>query len=332
MAMLKRISMSNLSKEDISKIQSGVQNQVVGRQKFSRSFDDNFPVWPAHNSGKYQIYVPNHQVDGELRLDKANIHRVLDGSTYGTSIRCTQGIEIPELGLDGTCPFDDAAMQSDSWFFEQCESRGIDLRDDDTTVAAARAAINRKKAVSESRSSHIFPIVHLYKENGNTQAKAYWFVASETQWEKMNKAMETFATADDDAPTPAGRLFTFNYGNDDKAEIRDAVRNMTITAMASPLDPAAAAKLDEMTVEWTPEKSMDTVRDAVLYPVAQLADIAEKAIEGMRRQSVALTSGAPKKSIEAGVSGESDVITAEVLSPTDEEFDAGDALAGISID
>lgn len=307
---LERLSFKAVSEDDLAKIRQGLDNQEAGRgPAFSRTWDDNFPVYTHLNHGVVEVYVPNFRnEDGTLRVDVVNTHRVKDGSQYGTNIRCTRGIVAPELGLDGTCPLDDAARESSAWFFDVLEAVGIDPKDQNTQVRNMRGMINREKAVEDSRTSYIFPIITFEtNESGKSKPKVMWLNLSSNQWEKMERALETL----DEDKTPAGKLFIFNYGKNEDANKVDAVREMTIALKHKQFDATSATKLDALAVDWTPMMSTETVKDASIYPVDQLREVADQAVRNMTAKTNNL--------IIAGGTGAAKAAVIEVMDPTDRD-------------
>ena len=109
--MLKRPVKKELSVEEQQSVLSASRGQT-GKASVIKSYDPEYPVFEVPVNQKVLVYIPNHVIQSEdgsvdIRADKFAAHPYQMGREYG-NIRCTSGVVINSLGLDGTCPACDA--------------------------------------------------------------------------------------------------------------------------------------------------------------------------------------------------------------------------------
>ena len=283
-----------LSEEQFNQLASASQTQVVGRQP--KTTDPNFPLFDIPVNDKVMIYVPNFVVqnaDGsvDIQKDRFPAHTVRDGKSYKT-VRCTNGLNFPEYGLDGSCPLCSGAGTCWELFnFEyeaQAKLKGIDTSNTDSVdVKTLRSALKSKFAIKGAEIWYTFPIVVIdtvANQNGSlapqlTDGKVtgttYWYSVRENTYNKRwKKILGDMMPAKDH---PAGMWFLFNYTYDAKGGQHDKMGSanaLTITNI-QPVGDLAYLKeyealFDEQSKEFTPVKAMQTIYNNMLSDVASL--------------------------------------------------------------
>ena len=248
----------------------------------------NYPVFRTPDSGKFLMYVPNHftlSPEGErtLRADHLLTHFVNDGSKYGSQIRCIQGIESPEDGLDGTCPLCEGANQSWEWYNAKIEQasalQGRDLKGaEDEAAKSLRSGLMRSKPIGSASLRYVFPAVIIEldeQRNPLVQDNRLVYQTVFINWSsnQFNKLTDSLIDGDG---CPAGRLFLLNYDYQHKGtpNARDAARYMTVAALPESetrgLSKENLEAFDAATEDWDEAKIMMMVKDAMPYAVDQL--------------------------------------------------------------
>ena len=286
---------------------------------------ENFPVFSLGNE-TYLIYVPNHTIENdegreELLQDKPWIHSVEDHGRF-VSIRCGEGIESEELGLDGTCPLCDgletvnelARLEADKLLVSQ----GYQAGDTSDEARKLTQGIYGNRIIKRKQQKFTFPIAvfeRTSKENPKTGRKTYELVLDEDgkpkyrlMWYSVSDALYngTDSTAgkwkpeldrrseeyDEDFQTPAGLWFSLkgDYAKDPKEwSARDAARNFTLSMLANGpkgLDEevidALEEEIDTAAEEWTPEKAIETVIANHFLPVDALQESTDELLQPLK--------------------------------------------------
>lgn len=287
----------------LQRMQASLAKQNPRVSAFNRSNDpEHFPVFSTPKTGVYLVYVPNHfSLDPEteqrvLQQDNVFLHRVNDGSRFGTQYRCVQGIVSPEDGFDGSCPLCEAAQESFDWY-----NKAIELREaqygraikgaEDNDAKSIRQHLLEQRPVYLAEDRHVFPIVVIECDqkkytpkvvDGNVAYKVYWYECSGNQYAKLEEALKL-----QEDQCPAGKLFLFDYTYDTKGKeptARDAARNLSITLLPDSrgFTPEHFAKFDELTQDWTPAKAIETVKISAFYSVEQYAGLANTVMNAKR--------------------------------------------------
>ena len=299
--MLKRPAPKKLSIEAQHAI-TEASSQQTGRAVRQKTYDPNYPVFDIPINQKILAYIPNHTVtypDGSIgmRMDKFAAHPVIDGRNYG-DIRCANGVVVPELGLDGSCPLCDAI--STNWELYNFEYDGIARSKGLTTDAPEaqellkqdRLDLIRKMAVKQAEVWYTFPIVIIECEEkdgqltvspkldaeGKMHGTPMWYsIRERTYQDKQVAAFDTIDLPDGSTPTsPAGQWTILNFTYQPKsgqATKMDSARALKVSFKNMPETYAQWAKFfDDMTAEWTPEKAQEVI---VLDAVRDMNEIQE---------------------------------------------------------
>lgn len=304
--MLKRPKVKVLSEAEIQTINQASAQQT-GKQSVPKTYDVNYPVFEIPVNQKVLIYVPNHRVQDsngvyQLRMDKFAAHPVLDGKTYG-NVRCTQGVELQSLGLDGSCPLCDCLSETWELYNLELESiakgRGIDSKSEDSKELLKQDRIDlvKARAVKEAEVWYTFPIVVIECEEKNGQltttpkrtadgqliGKPYFYSIREKTY--ISKWLPAFDAIDDGNTNPAGMwvILNFAYTTSDKATKMQSANNLKVSFKMMSEDYDAWAKhYDELTKDWTPQKAqevlvLDSVRD-----MEEMKEVSDKLMTSTR--------------------------------------------------
>lgn len=310
--MLKRPAPKKLTIEEQSSITTASAQQT-GHAVRQKSYDPNFPVFDVPVNQKVLVYIPNHTVmapDGQvqLRMDKFAAHPVIDGRSYG-DIRCTQGVIVDSLGLDGTCPLCDS--QTEMWdlynleYADIAKAKGIDKDSAEAQelLKQDRMDLIHDMKVKQAEVWYTFPIVVIDCEErdgqmtvnpkkdteGRISGKPMWYCIRErTYLDKWVAGFDSVDTEDGSTTTnPAGLWAVLNFtyqpksGKADKMGSARALK-VTFKSMNESYN-QWATYFDKQTEEWTPEKAQEVVvldairdmsemieaRDAIVKPVRE---------------------------------------------------------------
>lgn len=292
------------SAEQFEKIQGAAERQT-GRSVIVRSTDpDNFPVFEIPVNKKLLVYVPNHRVvnaEGveQIRWDKGAIHSVRDGGSYA-EYRCLAGIVHTDLGYDGTCPLCDT--QNEIWdlyrkdYAEICKVRGVDPNENSDALKEERIELVRNQVVKVGEVWVTFPIVVIECEEGTTTPKLdndgrlegtpMWYRIREmTYQDKWVKGFDAFP---DDTSHPAGKWFVLNYTYTPKSGKHDKMGSARALAVTyRPMDESYRDYehyYDELTAEWTPQKSSEVVIPNHFLDINDLKEVADKVMTPVRNK------------------------------------------------
>jgi hypothetical protein len=287
-----------------------------------KSYDPDYPVFDIPINQKLLVYIPNHTVmnaDGTvgLRMDKFAAHPILDGRSYG-DIRCSQGIVVDELGLDGTCPLCDGI--SENWelynkeYADIAKTKGIDPQSPEAQdlLKQDRIDLVHKMTIKQADVWYTFPIVVIECEekdgvltttpkrnaDGQITGKAMWYsIRERTFTDKWVAGYDSIATEDGSTPTsPAGQwaILNFTYtpksGNCDKMGSARALK-VTFKTMGDAYN-SWATHFDQMTQDWTPEKAQEVVVLDAIRDMAEMREVADTLLKPVREKLAMYSLGA----------------------------------------
>lgn len=319
---LKRPTPKKLSVEAQSTITQASAGQT-GRAVRVKSYDPDYPVFDVPVNQKLLVYIPNHTVvnaDGSvgLRMDKFAAHPVIDGRTYA-DVRCSQGIVVDELGLDGTCPLCDGI--SENWdlynkeYADIAKTKGIDPQSPEAQDALKQDRIDllHKMTIKQAEVWYTFPIVVIdceekdgvlttvpkKNEAGQISGKAMWYsVRERTFLEKWVAGYDSIDTEDGQTPTsPAGlwAILNFTYtpksGNCDKMGSARALK-VTFKTMGEAYN-QWATYFDNMTEDWTPAKAQEVVVLDAVRSMDELREVTDTLLKPVRDKLAMYALGAP---------------------------------------
>lgn len=309
--MLRKPKAKQLSAEDIAVI-SASSAQQTGKVQTQKSYDPEFPVFDIPINQKLLVYVPNHTVmmpDGSvgLRQDKFAAHPIIDGRTYG-NVRCSQGVVVDSLGLDGSCPL--CSANNEIWDLYHAEYKAI-AKTKGISIEAPEAKEglkeDRKKLAQDMviKSAEVwmtFPIVVIECEEkdgmltttpkttpeGQIVGKPYFYTIREkTYIDKWVPAFDTVATEDGDTPThPGGRWVILNFtytpqsGQHTKMGSANALK-VAFKTMGESYN-AWADHFDKMTEAWTPAKAQEVVVLDVVRDMEEMQEVADQLLKPVR--------------------------------------------------
>lgn len=307
---LKRPTPKALTAEAQETILSASARQT-GFQTVVKTYDSNYPVFEVPVNQKVLVYIPNHTImraDGtvSLRMDKFAAHPILDGRSYG-DVRCSQGVEVAELGLDGTCPLCDAMRECwelyNKEYADVAKSKGIDPQSPEAQDALKQDRIDLVKAmvVKQAEVWYTFPIVVIdceekdgqktvtpkKNENGQVSGTVMWYsIRERTYLEKWNAGFDSIETATGETPTtPAGLWAVLNFtytpksGNHDKMGSAKALK-VIFKEMAG--YEAVAQYFDNLTVDWTPAKAQEVLVLDAVRDMEEMKQVTDTLMKGTR--------------------------------------------------
>lgn len=293
---MKKLQPKVFSAEEREKVLSQISQQEETRSIPKSTDPKNYPVFDIPVNAKALIYVPNHVVlseDGvsQLRMDTPLIHSVRLGKRY-MQYRCIDGLSAG--GYSGTCPFCDATDEcfelANFKISEQCSVQGLSPEDkDNKSVKAIRSSNFSDMVIKQRKQYYVFPIVVFETanndgktmerdENGSYKVRPFWYVISESQYNKVwKKALDNM----EDEPThPGGHCFLLNYtGYEDKMQ---SAANLQVAARNIKGFDKMAPQLDKLTESWDPDMATKTVIAGVLYEEEDLKEVVEEVMENTR--------------------------------------------------
>lgn len=308
--MLKRPAPKKLSEAAQAAI-TQASAQQTGKAQRVKSWDADFPVFDVPINQKVLVYIPNHTViapDGSvnMRMDKFAAHPVIDGRSYG-DVRCSQGVIVDELGLDGSCPLCDG--MNEAWqlynheYADIAKTKGIDPKSPEAQEALKQDRINlvNQMVIKQADVWYTFPIVVIkcqekdgvmttipeQNAEGQITGTPMWYsIRERTYLEKWGAGFDTVDTDDGIAPThPAGlwAILNFTYtpksGNHDKMGSARALK-VTFKAMAG--YEKWAEYFDQLTAEWTPAKAQEVVVLDVIRDMDEMRQVADTLLKPVR--------------------------------------------------
>lgn len=310
--MLKRPKAKTLSEEAQKAITESSAMQT-GKVQVVKSYDNDYPVFDCPVNQKLLVYIPNHVVtnpDGSvhLRMDKFAAHPVIDGRTYG-NVRCSQGVQVESLGLDGTCPLCDGISECWELYNKMYEdigrSKGIDIESPEAQEALKqdRKDLIQNMAIKQADIWYTFPIVVIDCEkredgsltttpkkgaNGEVTGHPMWYSIRERAYqEKWGAGFDSLEDiGDGEVPTsPAGlwAILNFTYtpksGNCDKM---GSARALKVTFKEMKGYEKVAEYYDKMTEDWTPAKAQEVVVLDVVRDMDEMRETADTLLENTR--------------------------------------------------
>lgn len=303
--MLKRPTQKNLSSDEIGSIITASAQQT-GKSQRLRTYDPNFPLFEVPVNKKLLIYVPNHTVmnaDGvvDIRKDKFAAHMTVKGRDFNT-IRCSGGVVSDSLGLNGSCPFCDAAVPVwdlyNAEYKEMAKIKGIDPDSPEAKDGLKQVRIDllNKRSVLPAEVWYTFPIVVIDCEEQNGKAtvipkkdaegrisgKTFWYsIREKTYLDKWVKSLETAPTDNDIPPTnPAGLWAILNFEYESKDGTHDKMHSAKALAVGYKKMADSYVEwekyFDQITEEWTPAKAIETLVDNALRDGAEQTEACDE--------------------------------------------------------
>lgn len=308
--MLKRPTPKKLSEAAQTAI-TQASAQQTGKAARIKSYDSDFPVFDIPVNQKVLVYIPNHTVmnpDGTigLRMDKFAAHPIIDGRTYG-DVRCSQGVIVEELGLDGTCPLCDG--MNEAWslynleYADIAKTKGIDPKSAEAQESLKQDRIDLVNAmvIKQAEVWYTFPIIVIDCEErdgvlttnpkkdaeGKIKGTPMWYsIRERTYLEKWGAGFDSIDTDDGVIPTsPAGlwAILNFTYtpksGNADKM---GSARALKVTFKTMNGYEAWASYFDTMTEEWTPGKAQEVVVLDAVRDMDEMKQVADSLLKPVR--------------------------------------------------
>lgn len=305
--MLRRPKPKTLTAEETQQIILASAQQT-GSMTAPKSYDSNYPVFEVPVNQKLLVYIPNHTVEGvdgvrSLRMDKFAAHPVIDGRSYA-DIRCTQGVVIPSLHLDGSCPLCEGISKCWDLFNKDFDSittsRNLDKTSSDDTVKNLKKELLNKRVIREAQVWYTFPIVVIACEekdgkltvnpkltpDGKLQGTPMWYsIREQTFKDKWEGGYDSIIDDGDDGEiTPAGRWAILNFTYQPKSGKPDkmgSAKNLKVTF--KPMDAAKYGSwekyFDELTAEWTPQKAQEVVVKDVLRDMEETQEVADSVLK-----------------------------------------------------
>lgn len=306
---LKRPTPKTLSPEAQAAIISASAKQTQQSTRV-RSYDAAYPVFEVPVNSKVLAYIPNHVLtapDGsiELRMDKFAAHPVIDGRTFD-DIRCSDGIIVPELGLDGTCPLCNA--MNDEWqlynfeYEDIARSKGIatDAPEAKEALKQDRKNLLEKFPIKQKNIWYVFPIVIIECEekdgkmtttpkkdaNGQIIGHPMWYQIREmTYQDKWIAGFDSIDSPDGVPTSPAGlwAVLSFMYkdkdGNSDKM---GSARSLKVTFKGMAGYEEWAAYYDKLTEDWTIEKAQEVLALCAVRDMAEMNEVTDTLMRSTR--------------------------------------------------
>lgn len=319
-----KIKPKAMTKEALKDLSAQAQEQRFFTSVPKSEDPTNFPVFTLGNE-QYLVYVPNHTVVGEdgveeLRQDKPFIHTIEVNGRFH-KIRCTDGIESEELGLDGTCPICDGRSVVDEYARIEADkllvSQGFEAGDTSDEARKITRGIYDGRAIKRKSRNLTFPIAvfertltknakgrDVYElvldKDGYPKYQLMWYNISEALYagsdsrkgiwkSELDKRSEEFDT---DYVTPAGLWFTIEgrYVDDpQKWSARDAATQFSVSMLPngpkgidSDLVEELAEEIDKASEEWTPEKAIQMVIANHFLPVDEVKESVEELLQPLK--------------------------------------------------
>lgn len=306
---IKRPTPKKLSVEESATIIQASAAQT-GMSTVVKSYDPNFPVFDVPINQKLLVYIPNHRVENPdgtvgLRMDKFAAHPVIDGRSYG-NIRCTSGVVIPSLNLDGSCPLCDSIGKCWDLYNKQyddiAKSKGIDKDAPEAKelLKQDRMDLVKSMAVKQAEVWYTFPIVVItceekdgqltlnpkLTEDGKLQGTPMWYSIRENTFnEKWGAGYDALDTSElGEVPTsPAGLWAILNFTYTIKSGKHDKMGSAKALKVSFKVMGEKYAQweqyFDQITEEWTPEKAMETVVLDVLRDMAETQEVTDSVMK-----------------------------------------------------
>lgn len=307
--MLKKPKAKKLSAEEIAVINASSAQQT-GKMQTQKTYDADYPVFDIPVNQKLLVYVPNHtimQPDGSigLRMDKFAAHPIIDGRSYG-NVRCTQGIVVDSLGLDGSCPLCNASNEVWDLYHREYESiakaKGIatDSPEAKEGLKEDRKTLAQSMVIKQAEVWYTFPIVVIECEEKDGQLTTtpkktadgqivgkpcFYSIREKTYIDKWEPAFETVDS--DELPThPGGRwvILNFTYPSQNGQHTKMGSANaLKVGFKTMGADYKSWEQyFDDMTKEWTPEKAQEVVVLDAIRDMEETQEIADNLLKPVR--------------------------------------------------
>lgn len=313
--MLKRPKPKTLSPESMATLNQASAAQTGAMNKL-RSYDPDYPVFEIPINQRVLVYVPNHtEIDPDgavsLRMDKFAAHAVIDGRNFD-DIRCTSGIVLPELGLDGTCPLCNA--MSEVWdlygkeYSSIAKSKGIDPQSPEAQegLKEERKNLVRNMVLKNADVWYTFPIVVidcLEKDGkltitpkkdatGRISGKPMWYsIRERTYIDKWIPAFDALSDGEGiesvEVPTtPAGMWAVLNFTYTPKSGKHDrmgSAKNLSVTFKTNMTGYDEWAEyFDKLTEGWNAEKAMNTLVLDALRDMEEMNQVCDHLMKPVR--------------------------------------------------
>lgn len=306
---IKRPAPKKLSVEESATIIQASAAQT-GVSTVVKSYDPNYPVFEVPINQKLLVYIPNHRVENPdgtvgLRMDKFAAHPIIDGRSYG-NVRCTSGVVIPSLHLDGSCPLCDSMGKCWDLYNKQyddiAKSKGVDKDSPEAKELLKQDRIDLVKnmAIKQAEVWYTFPIIVIAceekdgqltvipktNEKGELVGTPMWYSIRENtyneKWEAGFDALDTSELGE--VPTsPAGlwAILNFTYtpksGKHDKMGSAKSLKVSFKTMSDKYIE--WEKYFDKITESWTPEKAMETVVLDVLRDMEETQEVADSVMK-----------------------------------------------------
>lgn len=331
--MLKRPTPKKLSEAAQMAVTQASAMQT-GRVARIKSYDSDFPVFEVPVNQKVLVYIPNHTVqnpDGTigLRMDKFAAHPVINGHTY-EDVRCSQGVVVDELNLDGSCPLCEGLQETWSLYNKEyadiARTKGIDPKSAEAQEALKQDRIDLVNAmvIKQAEIWYTFPIVVIDCEErdgqlttipkkdaeGKIKGTPMWYsIRERTYMEKWQAGFDSLESDDGIVPNhPAGlwAILNFTYtpksGNHDKMGSAKSLK-VTFKTMAGYEE--WGNYFDQLTEIWTPAKAQEVVALDAVRDMEEMKLVADTLLKPVRDKLAMYELSASSGATATNVSAES---------------------------
>lgn len=308
--MLKRPAKKTLSAEAQAAIMTASARQT-GATSRVKSYDPDFPVFEVPVNQKVLVYIPNHTYlspEGivTLRKDKFAAHPVIEGRTF-MDVRCSCGVFVPELNLNGSCPLCDSLAEA--WdlygkeYHDIAATKGIDPKSPEAQELLKQDRIDlvNRMVVKQAEVWYTFPIVLIEceeregkltttpKKNAEGQIKGtpMWYsIRERTYLEKWDAGFDSLDVEDGEMPTsPAGLWAILNFTYTPKSGNHDrlgSAKSLKVTFKTMPGYESWATYFDQLTEGWTPEKAAEVVVLDAIRDMAEMEEVRDTIMKPVR--------------------------------------------------
>lgn len=308
--MLKKPKAKVLSAEEVATI-NNASAQQTGKSQTQKTFNPDFPVFDIPINQKLLCYIPNHTVmspDGSvgLRQDKFAAHPIIDGRSFG-NVRCTQGIVVDSLHLDGSCPLCNASSEIWDLYHKEYESiakaKGIatDAPEAKDGLKEDRRNLAQAMSIKQAEVWQTFPIVVIECEEkdgqltttpkktaeGQIVGKPYFYsIREKTYIDKWVPAFDTVESDEGVVTHPGGRwvILNFTYTPQSGQHTKMGSANALKVAFKNMSEDYTkwGEYFDNLTAEWTPEKAQEVVVLDAIRDMDETQEIADQLLKPVR--------------------------------------------------
>lgn len=279
--------------------------------KAIKSFDSEVQLFDYEPMKKYLVYVPRIKNDDGLEgFDNIKVRAYLHGIKIGNSnqsIRCINGIVNEEFGFTGECPLCEGV--TDAWDYynikvdARCKANGLDPNSTSEDVKNLRSSLSREREIREPNPYVAFPIV-LIESDFDASGKLKLVKDAEGKYKFTPMVYVTseynftgsFQTQLDNQEIEdmCGHFLVLSYVYDTKgkkAEKRDAGRNLNVTIRPLEQLEKYMAEMDQLASFLTPYRIDTSVASFALYPVDELVDKKERALQSYKQGKALIQGG-----------------------------------------